>query len=359
MSGSPQKMLEHLLETQVMQVVGPNDPFLDDFLLTHIVFLPVPRLIDELANQYPFLRTRPSNPFQSHNVISLTVSNSSKFTFHSELADDSATQTQEDHEYLLTCKKRVVLFVQRWVGVIRNAVFEEPLAVEYIEDLAAEVEADPDLQEEASIIHNVLSQLSRYQEDKELNAGQKWKLPPNGQPICLFSGHPTYTRRMIRPDDDSKCRLMALLLRVEQKRIRNVRFSRFLSVIFRVYCADHTYCTLRFAVTSTAENIKTLAADKLQLNRAPDDLCLVEVRSNGERAVFKDNDVSIPTALSLNGRIFVSPKDHLDALVNKIRNIFIDIPRDMPRIPHHLDRYFLLFDFRRPSQSRRWWPPTE
>lgn len=54
MSGSPQKMLEHLLETQVMQVVGPNDPFLDDFLLTHIVFLPVPRLIDELANQYPF-----------------------------------------------------------------------------------------------------------------------------------------------------------------------------------------------------------------------------------------------------------------------------------------------------------------
>lgn len=54
----------------------------------------------------------------------------------------------------------------------------------------------------------------------------------------------------------------------------------------------------------------------MQLNRAPDDLCLVEVRSNGERTVFKDNDVSIPTALSLNGRIFVSPKDHLDALVN-------------------------------------------
>lgn len=126
----------------------------------------------------------------------------SSFTFHSELAEDSGSQ--EDHEFLLTCKKRVVLFVQRWVGVIRNAVFEDPIAVEFIEDLASEVEADPDLQEEASIIHNVLTQLSRYQEDKEMNAGQKWKLPPNGQPICLFSGHPTYTRRMIRPDDDSK-----------------------------------------------------------------------------------------------------------------------------------------------------------
>lgn len=95
-------------------------------------------------------------------------------------------------------------------------------------------------------------------------------------------------------------------------------------VIFRVYCADHTYCTLRFSVNSTAENIKTLAADKLQLNRAPDDLCLVHVHSNGERSVFKDNDVSIPTALSLNGRIFVSPKDHLDALVNTYNIISFD-----------------------------------
>lgn len=127
------------------------------------------------------------------------------------------------------------------------------------------------------------------------------------------------------------------------------------AVIFRVYCADHTYCTLRFAVTSTAENIKTLAADKLQLNRAPDDLCLVEVRSNGERAVFKDTDVSIPTALSLNGRIFVSPKDHLDALVNRWE-FFADA---IPRIPFELCGILFiiirLYSRRRRCQSRRWW----
>lgn len=56
------------------------------------------------------------------------------------------------------------------------------------------------------------------------------------------------------------------------------------------------------------------AAEKLQLNRQADELTLVEVKSNGERVVFKDNDCSIPTILSLNGRIFVSVKDHLDAL---------------------------------------------
>lgn len=61
--------------------------------------------------------------------------------------------------------------------------------------------------------------------------------------------------------------------------------------------------------------IKASAADKLQLNRANDDLVLAEVKSNGERTVFKDHDVSIPTALYLNARIFVSSKDHIDALV--------------------------------------------
>lgn len=63
--------------------------------------------------------------------------------------------------------------------------------------------------------------------------------------------------------------------------------------------------------------IKASAADKLQLNRPNDDLVLAEVKSNGERTVFKDHDVSIPTALYLNARIFVSSKDHIDALVSE------------------------------------------
>lgn len=46
--------------------------------------------------------------------------------------------------------------------------------------------------------------MSRYQEDRQQNMGQKWKLPPNGQPIGLFSGNVTATRTIIRPDDDSE-----------------------------------------------------------------------------------------------------------------------------------------------------------
>lgn len=46
MSGTPSKMLEHLLDTRLNVQVGPNDdPFLDDFLLTHIVFMPIAQLV--------------------------------------------------------------------------------------------------------------------------------------------------------------------------------------------------------------------------------------------------------------------------------------------------------------------------
>ncbi|XP_054090739.1 rap guanine nucleotide exchange factor 4 isoform X3 [Zeugodacus cucurbitae] len=258
MSGTPSKMLEHLLETRLGNQVSGLDPFLDDFLLTHIVFMPVVQLVDELANY-----------------------------FHCD--SNNGSQTPEDREYIINFKKRVVQFMQKWVTAVRHAAFDEPSVCDFIEDLAAEIELDQELSEETSIIHNVLTQMTRYQEDRNQNTGQKWKLPPNGQPICLFSGNTTPSKTIIRPDDD---------------------------IIFRVYCADHTYCTLRFPLHTTAEIIKACAADKLQLNRGPEDLVLVEVKSNGERSVYKDNDVSVPTGLSLNGRLFVSVKDHLDALTS-------------------------------------------
>ncbi len=53
-------------------------------------------------------------------------------TFHSYV-DNQESQSQEDREYLITCRKRVVQFVQKWVIAVRNAVFEDPVAVDFIE----------------------------------------------------------------------------------------------------------------------------------------------------------------------------------------------------------------------------------
>lgn len=59
MAGTPQKMLEHLLETRLDGrgsfgnsdnfILGTaQDPFLDDFFLTHVVFFPIHQLVEEL-----------------------------------------------------------------------------------------------------------------------------------------------------------------------------------------------------------------------------------------------------------------------------------------------------------------------
>uniref|UniRef100_A0A8D9DTX0 Rap guanine nucleotide exchange factor 4 n=2 Tax=Cacopsylla melanoneura TaxID=428564 RepID=A0A8D9DTX0_9HEMI len=260
-AGTPLKSLEYLLETRVSTggLGGGTmdiDPCLEDFFLTHVVFMPTKTLVSELNKH-----------------------------FHMD-------SSNHDKDFILSCKRSVVQFVFRWVSVIRHVVFDDTGTMNFIQDLASEVESDSTmwsgLTEEASLMHHVMTHMKRYQDERTASAGQKWKLPPSGQPISLFSGPvDSRMRTMIRPSDD---------------------------IIFRVYCADHTYCTLRFPVNATAEQIKTSAAEKLGLLVNPSDLLLVEVKSTGERVVFRDNDLSIPTGLTLNGRIFVSPKDHLDAL---------------------------------------------
>jgi Rap guanine nucleotide exchange factor 4 len=53
-------------------------------------------------------------------------------------------------------------------------------------------------------------------------------------------------------------------------------------VIFKVYCADHTYTTMKTRVDTPASRIIKVAADKLGLRcDQPDDLKLCEVKSTG------------------------------------------------------------------------------
>lgn len=83
-------------------------------------------------------------------------------------------------------------------------------------------------------------------------------------------------------------------------------------VVFRVYCADHSYATLKTRVDEKAGEIKQLGAHKLNLQDK--ELILVHVKSNGERIIYNDHEFNISTSLSVNGRIFVCPLDHIDAI---------------------------------------------
>lgn len=54
-------------------------------------------------------------------------------TFHNGGNEDSDSSAAEDSEYAMTIRKRVIQFIQKWVIAVRQAVFEEPLTVAFIE----------------------------------------------------------------------------------------------------------------------------------------------------------------------------------------------------------------------------------
>lgn len=59
---------------------------------------------------------------------------SAMFTYYSDNIDPNDPDTStEDKDYVITCKKRVVQFIQKWVIAVRNTVFENQIAVEFIE----------------------------------------------------------------------------------------------------------------------------------------------------------------------------------------------------------------------------------
>ncbi|MGH0147732.1 UNVERIFIED_CONTAM: hypothetical protein FKN15_039850 [Acipenser sinensis] len=82
-------------------------------------------------------------------------------------------------------------------------------------------------------------------------------------------------------------------------------------ILFKVYCIDHTYTTIRVAVAASVKEVITAVADKLG---SGEDLILVKLSSGGEKVVLKPNEISVFTTLSLNGRLFFCPRDQFDSL---------------------------------------------
>lgn len=53
--------------------------------------------------------------------------------FHSCVEDTNDSPTPEDREYMITCRKRVIQFVQKWVVAVRQVVFEDQITIDFIE----------------------------------------------------------------------------------------------------------------------------------------------------------------------------------------------------------------------------------
>jgi len=82
-------------------------------------------------------------------------------------------------------------------------------------------------------------------------------------------------------------------------------------VLFKVYCMDHTYTTIRVPVAASVKEVISAVADKLGSGEG---LIIVKMSSGGEKVVLKPNDVSVFTTLTINGRLFACPREQFDSL---------------------------------------------
>uniref|UniRef100_A0A3Q2EER5 Rap guanine nucleotide exchange factor 4a n=1 Tax=Cyprinodon variegatus TaxID=28743 RepID=A0A3Q2EER5_CYPVA len=240
-SGTPEKILEHLLEMMRLDSqFTESDSALDDFVLTHCVFIPNSQLCP---------------------------------VYHAQASQGSEL---EKLDYTLNNKRRVIRLLMKWASVHGEHLQQEDMV--FLEEFVLAVSEDakvlPDLRDQ-------LTELERITKSRSFLLQHKVLL----QHFNLGDEKPQ-RRQPIKGDDE---------------------------ILFKVFCCDHTYTTIRVSVASSVGEVLEAVADKLG---SAEDLILVGLSSaGGERVVFKPNDVSVFSTLSINGRLFACQRDQLDVLM--------------------------------------------
>uniref|UniRef100_A0A8C1YIQ3 Rap guanine nucleotide exchange factor (GEF) 4 n=1 Tax=Cyprinus carpio TaxID=7962 RepID=A0A8C1YIQ3_CYPCA len=248
MSGTPEKILEHLLETTKLDSqFTESDPALDDFLLMHCVFVPNSQLCPLLMRS---------------------------FTYH---AQPSQGSEQERMDYSLNNKRRVIHLVLQWAAINTDH-----------------------LQEEDSSFHFLQEFYETVCEDSRLIPALKDQLPEL-EKIIKQNPSPSFQHKvLLRQFSTGNDRLQ------KKQPIKSTD-----EILFKVYCSDHTYSTIRVPVSASVREVIAAVTDKLG---SGDDLLLIHLNSAGDKELLKPSDVSIFSSLSINGRLFVCPRDQIDSL---------------------------------------------
>ncbi|XP_056352579.1 rap guanine nucleotide exchange factor 4 isoform X2 [Oenanthe melanoleuca] len=251
MSGTPEKILEHFLETMRLEATlnEATDSVLNDFIMMHCVFMPNSQLCPALMAHYH--------------------------------AQPSQGTEQEKVDYALNNKRRVIRLVLQWAALYGDLLQEDEAAMAFLEEFYVSVSDDTRmiaaLKEQLPELEKIVKQIS-----EEPKAPQK----KHKVLLQLFntSDDRAQKRQPIRGNDE---------------------------VLFKVYCIDQTYTTIRVPVSSSVKEVISAVADKLGSGEG---LIIVKMSSGGEKVVLKPHDVSVFTTLSVNGRLFACPRDQFDSL---------------------------------------------
>ncbi|UXI16920.1 Kinesin light chain protein [Sarcoptes scabiei] len=274
MAGTPEKVIDYLLETRMNNNNNSEEQFnkenlFEDFLLTFPIFITWKQMTNSLLRHYKI--------------------------------DELNFRQMED--YIIDNKKRVTRFIMLWYRISQDSFLNSQTTGHFLDELI-------DLLDKDNLKHNnqfeaELNSLKSIKETKEM---YNMHLQMRG-PIIYNADHSNSVHWMSNFNETFLPKTSNDFKRIFK--LKAIKESD--ETICRVYCADHTYTTLKITMDTKAEIIKNQAAEKLNLDNRMD-YSLVELKSDNERYVYNETEYNVATTLSLNGRIFISHKDHLDAL---------------------------------------------
>lgn len=252
-SGTPEKILEHLLNDLHLAEVQhkETETLLDDFLLTYTVFMTTDDLCQALLRHY----------------------SAKKYQGEEENSD-------------VPCRKRKVLhLVSQWISLYKDWLHEDEHSKMFLK----------------TIYRNVLDDVYEYPIlEKELKEFQK-----------ILGMHRRHTVDEYSPQKKNKALFHQFSLKENWLQHRGT-VAETEEIFCHVYVTEHSYISVKAKVSSTAQEILKVVAEKLQ--RAEEDLALVAIMFSGEKHEFQPNDLAISKSLEASGRIYVYRKDLADTL---------------------------------------------
>ncbi|PNI58017.1 RAPGEF5 isoform 1 [Pan troglodytes] len=252
-SGTPEKILEHLLNDLHLEEVQDKETetLLDDFLLTYTVFMTTDDLCQALLRHY----------------------SAKKY------------QGKEENSDVPRRKRKVLHLVSQWIALYKDWLHEDEHSKMFLK----------------TIYRNVLDDVYEYPIlEKELKEFQK-----------ILGMHRRHTVDEYSPQKKNKALFHQFSLKENWLQHRGT-VTETEEIFCHVYITEHSYVSVKAKVSSIAQEILKVVAEKIQY--AEEDLALVAITFSGEKHELQPNDLVISKSLEASGRIYVYRKDLADTL---------------------------------------------
>ncbi|XP_059812388.1 rap guanine nucleotide exchange factor-like 1 [Hypanus sabinus] len=265
-SDTPENIVDHILEGLMEAPKNSTDTeiLLDDFLLTHSVFMPTDKLLQVLHKQY--------------------------------CASESERAENSNKGHLELRKQKVLKITVDWAEKCKDLLLEDETAVKLLKDLNTIARKDlqlyPSLSDEISRLQRMVETVE-YRPPEDCSCLRKKQVKPlfrhfSRTDICLQQREP------LRGTDEIFC---------------------------RIYATDHSYVTIKSRLSASVQEIVLSVAEKLQHceeeSKEPvhKNLLLVAIRSSGEKTMFRLDEDSVFTTLGVNTHLFACTKESVESLV--------------------------------------------